>query len=692
LTSRIALGALAVLVGAAFAVAMSVEAIHWRADVIGMKAAGKIPDLGWIELLSMMRPGSPYHLKPLRNTPDPVAVIHNPRTSSSDLRAGKQLFESHCTSCHGDNGGGGQAPSLVGRTLNVGDADWSLFRAVTGRLPDLGMPPVSMSDVQAWQVVAYVRSLRSGMDGGEDGPGEHAFPADVRVPASRIENAASEPQSWLTYSGSYRGWRYSSLDQITSQNVTHLKLAWALQLQTSDRVEGSPIVVDGVMYMTSPPSDVLAIDAAAGKTLWRYRRSVPQVPNCCGRVNRGVAILDDRIFINTLDDYLVALDARSGRVLWQTQVAEYKDSYSMTAAPLAVGDKIVVGVGGGEFAIRGFVDAYDASTGKRLWRFYTVPAPGEKGSETWTGDTWKTGGGPAWLTGSFDPELGLIYWGVGNPAPEWNGDARPGDNLFTDSVIALNANTGRLAWHFQFTPHDEHDWDATQIPVLVDREYEGRMRKLMLWANRNGFYYVLDRETGQFLHASAYVKQTWAESIGGDGRPIPTRNAAVSRGGTLTWPGLGGGGNWWSPSYNPTTDLLYVPFAEAPNVFIKGAQVDPDDLERGVRFGGSGTSPGSEWNQAGIRALDPATGKIVWEYLRSPRRDRSRMGGALSTAGNLVFAGDINDFVAFHAASGEELWRTGLGGQIHAPPVTYAVGGVQIVIIAAGHSLFAFRL
>ncbi len=514
----------------------------------------------------------------------------------------------------------------------------------------------------------------------------------INVPPERIEQAGSEPSNWLTYSGSYRSWRYSELDEITTRNVSGLTLAWSLRFRTGDPIEASPIVVDGIMFLTVPVGEVLAVDAGTGDVVWRYNRSVPNdVSVCCGRVNRGVAVLNDRVFVGTLDGFLVALEAATGRVVWQTQVADYREGYSITAAPLAARNKVIVGVAGGEYGIRGFLDGYDPTTGERAWRFHTIPEPGQLGADTWGGESWKTGGGPTWLTGSFDPTLGLLYWGVGNPSPDYNGDSRPGDNLFTASVVALNVDDGTLAWHFQFTPHDLHDWDANQIPVLVDHEVEGQPRQLMLWANRNGFYYVLDRRTGEFLHASSFVKQNWARSIDPNGRPILIPGMAPSERGTLTWPGQFGGTNWWSPSYSPKTDLVYVPFVEEPKVFFKGDEPDQNQPRRGQKIlGGKVKSTGAPY-QTGVRALHPVTGTVAWENLTGVRRGSGWTGGTLASAGNLVFFGDGSDFVAFDARDGRELWRADLGGFINASPVSFSVGGHQRVAVPAGNTLFVFR-
>src|SRR5215467_4226253 len=319
----------------------------------------------------------------------------------------------------------------------------------------------------------------------------------AQVPYQRLMNAAQENGNWMTYSGTYRSWRYSSLDQIAIDNARRLQVEWVYQMPTTLMVETTPLVVDGIMYLTEPPSNVVALDAATGRQYWRYRHELPNRINvCCGQVNRGVAILGKRIFVGTVDAHLVALDAKTGAVLWDVRVADHTTGHSITVAPLVVKDTVICGISGGEYGVRGFIDAYDVATGKRRWRFWTVPEPGQPGGETWPGDAWKTGGAPTWVTGSFDAEQNLIIWGTGNPSPDWNGDSRRGDNLYSDSAIALDADSGKLKWYFQFVPHDVHDWDATQVPILVDGEWRGQTRKLIYWAHRNGFYYVLDREKG----------------------------------------------------------------------------------------------------------------------------------------------------------------------------------------------------
>ncbi len=358
------------------------------------------------------------------------------------------------------------------------------------------------------------------------------------VPFERLLRAAQEPQNWLTYSGTFMSQRYSALNQITPANAQDLTLKWVFQSRSLEKHEVTPLVVDGVMYTVQGINDVMALDASTGKLIWRYAyKPDAAAHNCCGQETRGLAILGDKLFLAALDTTMIALDTKTGKELWKTQAADPKDRYSMTAAPIVVKDKVIVGVAGGEFGIRGFVAAWDVNTGKEAWRFYTVPGPGEPGHETWSGDSWMHGSAPAWETGSYDPETNLTFWGTGNPGPDWNGDARKGDNLYSCSVVALAADTGKLKWHYQFSPHNEFDWDSTQIPVLADINFRGRPRKVMLWANRNGMYYVLDRTTGEFLLGKPFAKVNWASGFDEKGRPIRVPGIEPTQQGTLVYPG-----------------------------------------------------------------------------------------------------------------------------------------------------------
>ncbi len=509
--------------------------------------------------------------------------------------------------------------------------------------------------------------------------------ADVTY--ERLLNAAKEPHNWLTYSGDYAGRRYSALKQIHPGNVQHLRVAWVFQTGATGKFEATPLVVDGILYATGQNNMAFALDARTGRAIWRYQRKLPEkIPLCCGTVNRGVAALGNKVFLATLDAHVVALDAKTGNVLWDVEAADYRKGYSFTVAPLAVKDKIIVGVSGGEYGVRGFLDAYDAETGRRAWRFYTIPGPGEPGHETWKGDSWEHGGAPAWLTGTYDAELNLIYWGIGNPGPDLYAEERRGDNLYSDSAVALDADTGKLKWYFQFTPNDVHDWDATEIPMLVDLPVRGERRKLLLLANRNGFFYVLDRTNGKFVSGKPFARVTWAKEIAPDGRPVVLPGTEPTAEGNYVCPGLGGATNWMSPSFNPQTGLFYVSVREQCDKFF----ASPQPFRPGhIYFGSANQSSPGEKEWGALRTLDPVTGERKWEfkYYSAP------MAGTLSTAGGLVFSGDNEGYLmAFDARTGKLLWNLGTGASIAAAPMTYSADGKQYVVIAAGGALFALAL
>ena len=536
-----------------------------------------------------------------------------------------------------------------------------------------------------------------------------------QVPSDRLRDAAAEPHNWLTYSGAYFSQRYSELDQVTPDNVTDLALQWVYQSAAPGPWQATPIVVDGVMYLTQRPNDVVALDARTGRVFWIYRYATPSDHRaCCGANNRGVAVLGDRVFMATLDAHVVALDAATGALLWDVEVADKDLAYAFTLAPLAIGDKVVVGSTGGDQGIRGFIAALDAATGEEVWRFHTIPGPGEPGHETWEPcppnpetycdpEAWKHGGGAAWLTGSYDPELNFIYWGIGNPGPDFNRAQRPGDNLYTSSVVALDAATGRIRWHFQFTPADPYDYDAVQIPVLADVERGGQVFKVVLWANRNGFYYVLDRATGRFLDGVPFIRVNWAEGLDDSGRPIETPQPP----GAPTYPGIHGGTNWYSPSFSPRTELFYISAWEN-NATVFGS--GPEEYEEGEYFTGGSiaahgpvpNAPGvpsisrgpiNNWTDAvgsgAVLALDALTGEQKWKFEMT---DVIR-SGILTTASDLLFTGARSGyFQALDARSGELLWKASLGAQIVNGPVTYEVDGRQYVAVISGHALSTFAL
>ena len=515
-----------------------------------------------------------------------------------------------------------------------------------------------------------------------------AAPAFSPVTWERLVAAAEEPHNWLMYSGTFDSQRFSRLDQVHNRNVSQLELKWAYQIPALDRAETTPLVVDGVMFVTEAPSNVVALDAATGRQFWRYDHELPEdLRICCGRNNRGVAILGETLYMSTLDAHLVAIDARTGNLLWNREVADHRGGYSKTAAPLVVKDQVVTGIAGGEFGIRGFLDSYNAESGVRAWRTYTIPGPDHPDNQSWSGDSWRTGGSPTWITGSYDPDLDLVYWGTGNPGPDYNGEVRGGDNLYADSALALDGDTGEMAWYFQFTPHDVHDWDAIQIPVLADLDIAGESRRVMMWANRNGFYYTIDRETGEFLLGKPFARQTWAQGLDENGRPIRVPGMFPSEDGIVVSPPAGGATNWMSPAYSPRTGLLYVMSYDGEAQFF----IRDEEYVEGDRFIGGGQQqilPADEYTSA-VRAIDPRTGDRRWEYRIQPWT----WAGLLATAGDLVFGGSIDGyFYALDAVSGEELWHMTVGAQVRAAPISYAVDGKQYVAIAAGNVVYAFGL
>jgi len=520
-------------------------------------------------------------------------------------------------------------------------------------------------------------------------------PLQAQVTFDRILNAEREPQNWLSYSATMSNQRYSRLDQINTGTVKGLELQWVWQARSLEKFEATALVVDGVLYTVQAPNDVVALDAATGRVFWTYHyEPSPDARPCCGRVNRGLAILGDTLYMGTIDAHLVAIDAKSGQLVWDTKVGDSAQMYAITMSPNVIKDKVIVGTAGGDMGIRGYIAAYNAKTGKEVWRFYTIPAPGEPGSETWSGDSWRAGGVAVWNAGAYDPQTNLGFWGTGNPGPDWDGRERLGDNLYSDSVVALDVDTGKLKWHYQFTPHDELDYDATQVPVLADINWRGTPRKVMLWANRNGVMYVLDRVTGEFLTGKAYVKNNWLAGFDAKGRPQRVAGMDVTKEPKLFRPHVHGAINWAPTSFSPHTGLYYVAHWENSGI-VAASGVFPQPVGVNRRQTGMGqTNLDPFFNNDDeaygvIRAYDPNTLDAKWEY----RMADITWGGVLSTAGDLVFGGGREGYLlALDARSGELLWRSSLGGQINAAPMSFAVNGRQYIAIAAGSALFAFAL
>ncbi|HKE23998.1 MAG TPA: PQQ-binding-like beta-propeller repeat protein [Bryobacteraceae bacterium] len=539
----------------------------------------------------------------------------------------------------------------------------------------------------------------------------------AQVTSDRILHSDREPQNWLTYSGDYSSHRYSALDQISRANVKNLQLKWVYHpayVKTGNnqsKMENTPLVVDGIMY-TGTALEAVALDAVTGRQFWKFSRPLdPTAYYNAYEVNKGMAISGDTLFWATVDCHLIALDTKTGRVIWDKVMAEWKKGYQYNVAPLIVRNMIILGPATNEAGANCWVNAYDVKTGKELWRFNTAPMSADQPeAKTWRGDSWKHGGDPIWNGGSYDPDTNLTFWGTGNPNPGWNGDSRtPADNLWSDSVVALDADTGKLKWYFQFTPGDEYDWDATQVPVLVDMDWKGKQRKVMLWANRNGHFYVLDRTTGEFLLGKPFVKQNWNVGLDEQGRPVKSPGLwPKPMGGVYVEPGTQGGTNWYPPSYSPRTGMFYLSVWD--NYGGNSGKGDPGPWVEGQRYTGNGQTPG-RGGRAGtaagrggrasanykteaegygaIRALDPKTGEKKWDF----KMVNYTESGVLSTGGDLVFGGGMDgNFVALDARNGELLWHVYLGGPNASGPVSYAVNGKQYIVGTGEGTMYVFSL
>lgn len=495
--------------------------------------------------------------------------------------------------------------------------------------------------------------------------------------------------NWTSYNGDYTGRRYSALNEITTANVSQLRAAWVFHPGNSQRLEVTPVVIRGIMYATSA-NDVFALDAHTGRSLWHYQRPISPglLDDAAAHKNRGVAVWQDSVYVETDDAHLLRLDARSGGLIWDVEYAEKSKHYGATSAPLAVKDEIIVGSSGGDSGVRGFVAAYDALTGKQKWRLWTIPGPGEFGSSSWPGNAYLYGGATTWMPGTYDPALNTVYWTTSNAAPDFVGDTRPGDDLYTACVLAIDPDSGKLKWYFQFTPHDLFDYDANETPVLIDTQEKGTTRHLLVQADRNGFFYVLDRTDGRFIHATPFLeKLNWASKIDPSGRPVLTGRIPTAEG-TYICPGIEGATNWFSPSYNPSTGLFYFMALENCNIYF----AKPKSFTQGETYYNTGTKrPPDEEAKKILLAYSVPDGKLAWRYPQVGRADS--WGGTLTTAGGLLFfADDAGSLEAVNAANGQPLWHFNTGQRIDASPMTYAIDGMQFVSVAAGSDIFTFSL
>ena len=631
--------------------------------------------------------------------------------------SGSTLFQRHCILCHAGDGTGTNRGPNIHPFIDSNDSD-RLAELIRNGRPDRGMPPFELDEADLQSLVGHLGTLAtetgSTVDGGVvtlqmQGGGavqgrvlnESGFDLQLRTTNGRIRmlrkadghyiEATREPSlDWPTYHGSYTANRHSELEQINRDNVKALAPEWFFPVGGQRMIEGTPVVVDGIMYVTGV-NQVFALDAETGREIWQYSR--PRTPGLIGDaaigLNRGVAIRGDLLFTVTDHAHAIALNRWNGELMWDVEIADFRDHYGAIAAPLVVGDLVYFGISGGDTGLRGFLDAYHAETGKLAWRFWTIPAPGEPGSETW-GDPeiLKKGCGATWLTGSYDPELDILYWPTGNPCPDLNGDRRPGDNLYTNSVLALTPRTGELLWHFQFTPHDTHDWDAQEPLLLLDEEFRGEPRKLLVQGNRNGFLYVLDRITGEFLLGEPFTEQTWAARIDANGRPILIPGSDPTEEGSAVCPAIRGATNWWASAYNADTKLFYLMVHESCMLYKKHDR----PWQRGQSWlGGTFRLADGSPNQRHIRALDIQTGETVWNYAQTG--NSTTYSGVLSTAGGLVFFGeDSGAFAALDAESGKPLWHFQANQDWKASPMTYMVGGKQYVAIGSGMGFWAFAL
>jgi alcohol dehydrogenase (cytochrome c) len=634
--------------------------------------------------------------------------------AGSPQAAGREVFATRCASCHGTDATGGEfAPSIVDRVPLHTDDD--LRELLHSGLPS-GMPAFpDIKDPERANLISFLRALQpsngtaaarasvtlqdgkmlEGVALNRSANDMQLLADDHRLYLLRMTQAGTyrrvtSQSDWPSYNGQTTGSRFSRLNQITNANASRLQAKWVFTLRNTSEIEATPVVVDGVMYVTYA-NECFALDAGSGRQIWHYQR--PRTKGITGvaakGANRGAAVAGDRVFMATDNAHLIALDRTTGHLIWDTAMSDWHQNYNATSAPLAIGTMVVSGIAGGDDGARGFVVAYEQASGKELWRFWTVPKRGEPGSETWQGSAIDHAGGATWMTGTYDEGLHTLYWPVGNPGPDLIADDRLGDNLYTDSIVALDPDTGKLKWYFQFTPHDTHDFDAMAPPSLIDATWQGKPRKLMVQANRNGFFYVLDRTNGKFLLGRPYTRRlTWATGLTREGRPIVASGQDATHEGRLSCPWLNGASNWYSASWNPLTSLYYVQTDDKCGFYTR---TDMHYQEGRGFMGGSFSGDPADPGQRILRAFDINTGKAVWELPQTG--DGTTFGGVLSTAGGVVFYGaDDYSFAAADAKTGKPLWSFQANQPPHASPMTYLFDDQQYVAVAIGSDIIAFGL
>jgi alcohol dehydrogenase (cytochrome c) len=608
---------------------------------------------------------------------------------TSDPSLGQHRYMQFCAGCHGSDARGGDKAASLATQLSVMTRSDVQLLAIIRNGTDSGMPPFAqLGDDNLRGIIHYLHILEAPANAAEK-PLLPVIPAGVLHVTSGDLTPRQLRDNWTSYNGDMTGRRFSSLTQITPANAHRLVAQWVFHPRTVSPLEVTPVVAAGIMFVTSA-NDAYALDAQTGKLLWHHARAITPglVDDASMHHNRGVAALGDRVYMETDNAHLLCLDARSGNLLREVAYAPADNpNYGATSAPLIVKNNVIVGSSGGDDGVRGFIAAFDAASGKENWRFWTIPGPGEKGSESWPGDMVDHGGGAAWMRGTYDPDLNTLYWGTGNPSPDYDGSQRPGDDLYTSCLLALDPDTGRLKWYFQFTPHNLFDYDAAETPVLVDAHFGGRRRKLVVTANRNGFLYLLDRTDGQFLLATQFAGLlNWAKGIDSSGRPI-SAGLIPDEKGVEVCPADGGATNWYAPSYDPRTRLFYFRSLDACAVF----RAKSEAFEPGHNWYSTGTSRTGQPRRQQINAVSLDTLSFAWRDTL-PGKYKGWSGLVSTASGLIAYGDDDQNFVVASAATGKPLWHFNVGQLIHASPMTYSVHGRQYFSIAAGSDVFSFAL